>query len=130
MSKIAGEILKMAKYILSDERLSFRYQDIGHGEGAVIWWVGNDGKIKTHESTGKETHHDLNKRMDMDLRWRGRLEPSTGRATMLPPVRLYSREPEDIPLPGGIVRVLEGMGARSILMDTQYGMRRVAKGKK
>lgn len=129
MKNLAIEVLKVAKYVLSDKRVSFRYQDVGHGEGAVIWWIGSDGKIKTHKSTGREYHHELDRKLDMDARWRGRLEPTSGRATLLPPTRLYLKQPDEIPLPGGIMRELEGMGAKVMFMDTQDGMRRVARKK-
>ena len=108
------------------ERVAFRYQDLGHGAGDIIWWVDNDGKVKTFKSTGKEYHHELS-RLDMDLRWRGRIEPNTGRATMLPPLNIYQKDPDDIPLPGWLMNRLEKMGAKSMFIDTKYGMRRVAR---
>lgn len=130
MKNEAKEILKIARYVLSGEKMSFRYQDIGHGAGSVIWWVDNSGKIKTFVSTGKEYHHELNKKMDMDNRWRGRMEKG-GVVTMLPPLKIYNREIGEIVLPDAIMTQLEKMGGKTFYMDTAYGgMKRVAKIKK
>ena len=68
------------------KRTHLRYHDIGHGKGAILWWVDNHGKMQTYESTGKECHHDLNRRMNIDARWRGRVEPTTSRVSLLPPI--------------------------------------------
>ena len=128
--KIAKEIDKVVRFVASSKKLSFKYSDIGHGKGSIIWWVDNAGKIKTFKSTGKEFHHELNKRMDMDARWRGRVEDVTGTTTLLPPLKIYSLDPEDIEVPSSLIRQLEGLGAKRFFMDTAYGgMRRVAEKK-
>ncbi len=133
--KIVNAIVQLSKDILSknpkypykiiNKRLGFRYQDVGHGSGALIWWVDKNGKMKIVKSTGKETHHQLDKKINMDDVWRGRLEPG-GIATILPPVRVYAK-PYDTKPPRGVLVRLESMGAKTIVVDTQYGLRQVAK---
>ena len=124
--KIEKEILKIAKYIVSSERVGYRYQDIGHGAGSIIWWVDNSGKVKTHVSTGTEMHHELNRKMDMDMRWRGRIEDKSGTTTLLPPLKIYSLDPDDIVVPNDLMRQLRRLGAKSFILDSAYGgMRRV-----
>jgi len=94
------------------KKTNLRYPAFGHGAGDVIWWVGNDGKVKMFVSTGHEMHHDLNRRMDMDARWRGRLELSTGIVTMQPPLKQLSSEPhrDMVSVPTHLLRVLRRMG--------------------
>ena len=77
-----------------------------------IWWVGNDGKVRMFDSTGHEMHHDLNRRMDMDARWRGRLELSTGIVTMQPPLKQLNATPrrETISVPAPLLRSLHRKG--------------------
>jgi hypothetical protein len=113
------------------EKTALRYQDIGHGAGALIWWVGSDGKVKTFKSTGKEFHHGLDKKLNMDLRWRGRIDPS-GTVTMEPPLQVYNkiRGEDDIPIPGSLITVLEKLGGKHFLVDTPVsGLKRVARRK-
>ncbi|MDD4869838.1 MAG: hypothetical protein PHR77_04700 [Kiritimatiellae bacterium] len=95
-----------------------RYQDVGHSAGSIIWWVDNAGKVKIFKSTGKEFHHDLNKRMNFDARWRGRLELASGRVSLLPPLKEYKRQPEEIRLPRKLVRILKNVGGTRFFMDT------------
>jgi len=125
--KVARAICKIARYVLASERMASRYQDIGHGAGSIIWWVDNAGRVKTFVSTGREFHHDLDKKLDMDARWRGRIESGSKVVTMLPPLKLYQRDIEDIPLPDSLMRVLERLGGKSFLIDTMSGLQRVAK---
>ena len=127
MRKVARAICRAARYVLASERVASKYQDIGHGSGSIIWWVDNGGKVKTYVSTGKEFHHELNKKMDMDARWRGRIDSSSKAVTMIPPLRLYDRDLEDIPLPDGVMRALEKLGGRYFMVDTMSGLKRVAK---
>jgi hypothetical protein len=127
LGKEAREICRIARRVLASQKVGFKYQDIGHGAGSVIWWVDNHGKVQTYVSTGKEFHHELNRRMDMDARWRGRIDRGTKVVTMIPPLRLYQRELEDIPLPDAVMNALEKMGGQAFLVDTMSGLRRVAK---
>jgi hypothetical protein len=120
---------KIAERVLLStlKKAGFKYQDFGHHSGATIWWVDNKGKVQTHVSTGSEMHHELNKRLDMDLRWRGRMD--NGSVTMIPPVREYSRikDIEDISMPSWLIRQLEKMGGKTFYVDTPMdGMLRVA----
>ncbi len=75
----------MKSYLLK-KRTQLRYRQVGHAQGDVLWYVDNAGKVRTAVSKGATFHHDLNKRMNMDARWRGRLELATGRASLLPPM--------------------------------------------
>lgn len=127
MKKAARALCKMARYILASERVASKYQEIGHGAGSIIWWVDNSGKVKTHVSTGKEFHHELNRKMDMDARWRGRIDVGSKAVTMIPPLNIYSRDIDDIPLPDDLIRVLGRMGGKAFLVDTMRGLQRVAK---
>jgi len=100
------------------KRTCLRYHDIGHGKGAVIWWVDNQGAMQTYISTGTECHHGLNKRMDMDARWRGRLERATRRATLLPPIGAMPIHAEDgvqMAIPRRLMVWLKRLGAQSLL---------------
>ena len=110
------------------ERVAAKYQDIGHQPGDRLWWVGNDGKVKTLVSTGKEFHHDIDENIDMDARWRGRLEKG-GMCTLLPPVHLYAKfkDVEDMPLPDSAMTKLDKLGAKHFYLDTQRGMNRISK---
>ena len=104
------------KYIM--KRTNLRYVDVGHGAGAVIWWVDNAGRIRTFVSTGKEFHHELNRKMDMDLRWRGRLEKTTGRTSLLPPIGTKPiHEDYDVlmAIPRKLMTGLKKMGGHSFM---------------
>ena len=90
----------------------FRYRDFGHSAGSTIWWVDNAGKVQTFISTGHEFHHDLNKRMDMDIRWRGRLQPD-GICTLLPPI---SQPEPEAHIPAKLLARLKKLGARTLLL--------------
>lgn len=135
MSKIVKGLLGVAKELVGCgryawRRVGFKYQDVGHGTGALLWWVGRDGKMKTFKSTGRETHHELDPKLDMDRTWRGRLEPSSGRTTILPPLSVYANPrngPDEVPVPDSLIRRLRQLGADVIYVDTQYGMGRVSK---
>jgi hypothetical protein len=117
--------MSRSRYEVIASRVAFKYQDIGHAAGDKIWWVDNSGKVQSVVSTGKEFHHDLS-RLDMDLRWRGRLD-RYGVATLLPPVKLYAKySPEEMPLPESVMLVLERMGAKIFWLDTQMGMKRIS----
>jgi hypothetical protein len=124
-ASIVRELLAISKQLIRvrtakiTKTSGYRYQDIGHGPGSIIWWVGNDGKVITFKSTGKEYHHGLNRRMDMDIRWRGRID-LRGTVTMLPPVRIYSRirDESDIPIPDELIAQLEKLGGKRFLVDT------------
>jgi hypothetical protein len=106
-------------------KVAFRYQDVGHGTGDTMWWVDNAGKVLSQKFEGK-FHHDVS-RLDMDRRWRGRIDRS-GTTTLLPPVNIYSRyDAEEIDIPDFLMNALEKMGARNFYVDTMTGMKRVAK---
>lgn len=111
-------------------RVGFRYGDILHHAGAVIWWVGNHGTLHTFTSKGTETHHELNRRMDFDAHWRGRLDPDSGIATVLPPLKNYLCLADRIQLPQGLGRKLQRLGARTFYVDTPEGLRVMQSGVK
>ena len=120
--------MNQSKYIIlprSGIRLS-PYQSVGHSAGDKLWWVGADGRVKFLVSTGKEFHHDISP-LDMDARWRGRLD-KVGTCSLLPPVSLYSQfGAEDMPLPDSIMTTLERKGAKRFYLDCQYGLRKLGK---
>ena len=97
----------------------YRYSDFGHGRGAVIWWVDNHGRLNTFLSTGTEMHYELNRRMDMDIRWRGRIQPD-GIVTMLPPI---CRQPDgnqdvaEMRIPVWLLGALKRLGGTVFLVD-------------
>jgi hypothetical protein len=117
----------MNRFATIADKIAAKYQDIGHRPGDKLWWVGADGKVKTLVSTGTEFHHDISP-LDMDARWRGRLEKG-GMCTMLPPLNLYSKykDVEDMPLPDSVMTKLEKLGAKHFYLDTQRGMNRISK---
>lgn len=118
--------MSKSRWAVIADRVAFRYQDIGHGAGSLIWWIDNKGKMQTTVSTGKEYHHNLS-RLDMDMRWRGRMDQN-GTATLLPPVSLYSKyDAEEMPLPEDVMRTLERKGAKRFFLDTQTGIKRISK---
>jgi hypothetical protein len=120
--------MNKSRYVVIAERVASKYQDLGHAIGDKMWWLDNSGKVQTKVFDGRNFHHDIS-RLDMDLRWRGRLD-SRGVATLLPPVRLYSRyDAEDMPLPNSTMNVLEKMGAKVFYLDTTKGLARVARKK-
>lgn len=108
------------------ERVAAKYWEIGHNTGDIVWWVDNSGQVAHEVFDGVRGHHELNRRMDMDRRWRGRIDKS-GTATLMPPLNLFNRfDAEDMPVPSDVVDHLRSMGARRFLMDTTKGMFRVA----
>ena len=129
MEMEAKALPRIARRILSSEKVAAKYQDFGHGEGSIIWWVDNQGKLQIYVSTGSETHHELNKRMDMDARWRGRIESDTRRVTMIPPLRLYQKEIGEIHLPDVLMSQLEKLGGKIFYLDTAKGMSRIGRTK-
>ena len=110
-----------------------RYHDIGHGEGAILWWLDNRGKMQTHKSTGREFHHELNKRMNFDTRWRGRVEPSTGRASLLPPIGtepIHVGDEVRMEFPRRLLAGLKRLGGRNFMCVVDDRLWVVLKGRK
>jgi hypothetical protein len=105
--------------------MNLRYTDIGHGVGALLWWLDDKGRLKSLRSTGKEFHHDIATHIDMDARWRGRIEPSSGRTTLMPPLSIYTRKPEAIVVPPDLLRRLLRRGAKGFYIDTSLGLMRM-----
>ena len=118
--------IRRPTYVLLPHRVHFHYRDIGHHPGGILWFEWR-GRLRTVVSTGIEYHHDLDGRVNMDLRWRGRVAPVQKIGTMMPPLYLYTQPPETILLPGWIIARLKRMGAAVIYMDTATGMHKVIK---
>jgi hypothetical protein len=101
-------------------RTSLKYSDIGHFKSGVLWWVDNRNRIQTTVSDGSTYHHDLNRKMDMDQRWRGRFEPGTKRASLMPPIKIKSIADNTgkmtIAIPRRLINRLKQMGATSFLV--------------
>ena len=114
------------RQLLKLKRVNLRYHDIAHGVGGLLWWLDNAGKMKTYISTGTEMHHDLDRRVDMDARWRGRIELATGRATILPPLHIYNLPTESMRLPRTLIKKLSKLGGRLFYLDTGKGMYLIA----
>ena len=121
--------IKRPTYVLLPGRVHIHYRDIAHHPGEIIWWIGGNGRFKSLVSTGVEYHHDLDDRVNMDLRWRGRVAHVQKTGTMMPPLNLYTLPPETIPLPGWIIARLKRMGAAVIYVDTATGMHKAIKAK-
>ena len=104
-----------------------RYQSVGHSPGDLMWWIGQDGLIQWQVFDGLHHHHDVSP-LDMDARWRGRLDDD-GNATLLPPVKLYSRKPDDLMshLPIGAMITLAILGAKQFYIDSTMGLLRLKK---
>mgnify|MGYP001562081710 CR=1 FL=1 len=104
------------KYLL--KRTNLHYEELGHRAGDILWWADNGGKIRTCVSTGDTFHHDVNRRMNMDARWRGRIEPATRRASLLPPLgrKLFYDDGAGmwLKVPRRLVARLKRRGARTL----------------
>jgi len=118
--------IKRPTYVLLPGRVHLSYRDIGHHPGGILWYEWR-GQLRSVVSTGSEYHHDLDGRVNMDLRWRGRVAPVQKIGTMMPPLNLYTVIPERIPLPGWIIVRLKRMGAAVIYVDSATGMHKVIK---
>ena len=106
-----------------------RYREIGHSVGDLIWWDDDKGIIQWQVFDGKAHHHDISG-LDMDARWRGRLDMRSFTASLLPPVALYaSLDAQNIiaRLPLGSMLTLEHLGAKRFWMDSTKGMVRLIK---
>jgi hypothetical protein len=117
--------MRKQRYTVAVERTRFRYSDIGHRDECILWWVDNRGRVRTHPSDGGVFHHEIDRRVDMDKRWRGRIEPDTKTASMLAPILLASLTPELLPIPSWLARRLMTMGAVTVLVDIKGELRRV-----
>ena len=114
--------IRQPTYELLNGKTHLRYQDIGHMAGDLMWWIDNSGIIQWQIFDGVNHHHDVSP-LDMDARWRGRLD-RRGNATLLPPVKLYSHNAEAIlpRLPVGAIITLLHLGAKRFLLDTKMGL--------
>jgi hypothetical protein len=119
-------IIKRPTYVLLPGRVHLKYRDIAHHPGGIIWFEWK-GRIRSVVSDGGMYHHNLDGRVRMDLRWRGRVDSDQKIGTMMPPLKLYTEIPEKIPVPGWIVARLKIMGAKFVYVDTAVGMRKVVK---
>jgi hypothetical protein len=119
--------MKPSKYSVDGKRIATKCQDIGHTAGDLIWWLDDGGIIQWRVFEGKK-QSDVSS-LDMDKRWRGRLDKN-GNATLLPPLKLYTRfdAKEMMPvLPVGAMITLELLGAKSFLLDSRNGLARLRK---
>lgn len=119
-----------AKYAVV-ARVKTHYHEIGHRAGDLLWWVDDNGIIFWRTCDGIHHHHDMSP-LDMDARWRGRLD-AHGTVTLLPPVALYAKcnAEQMLPhLPIGPLTTLGHLGARRFYMDTKTGMVRIAERRK
>ena len=119
--------IRQPTYELLNGKTHLRYQDIGHMAGDLMWWIDNSGIIQWQSFDGVNHHHDMSP-LDMDARWRGRLElGKSGTATLLPPIKLYSRKPDDLMshLPIGAMITLNHLGAKRFYLDTARGLVRL-----
>ena len=112
-------------FIKLNGKTGYRYHEIGHCAGDIMWWVDNKGKVRTQVSTGMDFHHALDKRVNFDLRWRGRLILRLHLATMLPPIGYYDDDrntPDKIYLAYRTMQQLQLLGVKRFWIDTPLGM--------
>ncbi len=114
------------RYVIRSGRCGYRYHDLGHGAGALLWWVGPDGRIRTCRSIGTRCLCDLPGLGDgMDAVWRGRLDQRTGTATLCPP-RSADAKVKPGPAPAACRRLLRWLsrrGAKRFYIATREGLR-------
>ena len=115
-------------HMLVPGRVGFRYGDIGHGKGNLIWWLDRTGRLHRHCDRGGDYHYYVVPgSVDIDKVWRGRIEVATGRASLQPPLAIFSHTPpEMIEVPGNLVEKLRRMGGVAFYVDTMAGLRRLA----
>ena len=120
---------KTTKYLLGELVKGWKYQDIGHQPGGIIWWICR-GKFRKIQSKGKmkDFHVYLVREADKteaDYVWRGRYS-SEGIASILPPVKIYCTP--EISLPRKILdMVYANLRPKILLIDTPKGLRKVVK---
>jgi len=102
-----------------------RYQSVGHSVGDLLWFLDDASMIHWQVFDGKNHHHDVSS-LDMDARWRGRLD-KRGTATLLPPVKVYSLNTDGLMslLPIGAMITLGHLGAKRFYLDTHRGLVRL-----
>lgn len=99
MSKIKGIMMKNEKQYMIGEAVKGCYKDIAHCENGIIWWI-FQGKFREHISKASiaDFHVYLVREMDdveADEVYRGRY--FDGIATILPPVKIYSKPIGNLP---------------------------------
>lgn len=108
--------------------VAYRYDEIGHGKGNIIWWM-IKGRIRSCISKGgiDDFHHNLVKDADIDKIWRGRATRiNKGIVTIIPPLNIYIEN--NSVLPGKIVdKLIKEFTPKEILasMAEEKYLRRV-----
>jgi hypothetical protein len=116
------------RWLIQSGRCGYRYHDLGHGAGAILWWIGRGGRMRTRRSDGSVCHSNLPELgAKMDATWRGRLDPRTGTATLCPPPAADAEiKPGPAPVAcRRLLRRLMRLGARRFYIDTREGLRRL-----
>lgn len=90
---------RRGRYVIGKELKGYRYQDIAHGAGSIIWF--QDEKDNVHEQVSKggigDFHYKIMDGKEDDL-WRGRsTKPKKGVVTVIPPVKDYAKGVIDLP---------------------------------
>lgn len=120
----------MKKWVLGGLLRGYRYHDIGHSTGSIIWWITPNGKlVKNVQKEGGVFHYNLMEglKYDEDDVWRGRATSNSGGVvTVIPPVHIYKKR--DFDLSDSVFNSLErNFKPQSVYMETGEGMKRVAK---
>ena len=109
-------------------RVGCKYPNIGHGRGLgnlLWWWDGKSDRLHRRHDRGGTFHCDIVPRVD-DV-YRGRIEVSTGRASILPPLAIYAHtEPDKLLVPVSLVQRLRRLGGVFFYVDTKAGLRRLS----
>jgi hypothetical protein len=81
---------KKSRYIIDQKRLAVRCRAMGlPADGDLVWWMDDKDCIQWQVRDGRKLHPDL-ARLDMSLRWRGRLDRH-GNTTLQPPAAVFAR---------------------------------------
>lgn len=94
-------------------------------KGDLTWWLDDSSIIQWQVFDG--THHHPVLPLDMDERWRGRLEK--GAATLIPPAGISNLDAEAMMphLPIGAMITLTHLGATRFYLNCKNGMVQVRK---
>ena len=123
---------KVSQVYMIGEAVKGCYERIAHCENGILWWVFR-GKFRKHTSkaTMQDFHSYLVQEIDKvyaDSVFRGRCTADKGGiATILPPVKVYSKP--IVRLPKKILdMVYANLKPAIVLVDTPTGLHKVIKG--
>jgi hypothetical protein len=102
--------------------VGYKYTDLFHHEGAVIWWY-SKGRFHKVISTGTEMHYELGERLGIEMGsiFRGRYYSRV--VTIQPPLNQYYLLGNRVRVPQALMKALRGLGVRQCCIDTPSGLR-------